>query len=179
MSAQSNLKVFCFLRILECLMSAVCFGIHIYGVFNIEETFKHEVIFCGTYLGFILVSAFAAINHCSQFFKYHIEIISAACGFVLFMATSIWSMVIVEQDEKLQTMSEKDEHEYFFFQINRLQSVASLATAFIFLLHTMFAVDFVTTTDDVDEIISDRESTELKLFFFPEQMWNALKEKFA
>lgn len=181
MPAQSNLKVFCFLRVLESIQCLICLCIHFYEVSQKDDPFKHEFVFCGTYFGFFLISLTAVVNHTQKFFSYQNEIFNGVCGCLLFITASIWSMVNVENDKNLISMTDQQEYEYFYFQINRIQSVASLVTTFLFLLQTVLALDYILTKDNkrLDNMLQENAQDELKLYFFPELIWNGLKKLFC
>lgn len=172
MKTHTNVKVFCFLRIIELLLSCFCFAIHIYGVLSLkEEPLPHDVICCGTFMGFILVSSFAIMHQSVNVLKYRIETVSSVIGFILFITTSICAMINVENDVDLHNMTELEEKEHPFFKINRLQSVSSLITGIVFLLHATFAIEFVLNKPlETDEVLLTKKQLEekLKLYFFPE-----------
>jgi uncharacterized membrane protein (DUF485 family) len=149
-----------------------------------DEPFTHEILFCGTYLGFILVSAFGALNLLDANLNYRIEAASGMAGFILFIVASIWSMVNVEKDQHLESLNDSEEYQHLYFQINRFQSVSSLITGMTFLLHMLLSIDLIL---DERPNLSNRSSANdsdvekyqpLELKFFPETIWNYIRRKF-
>lgn len=155
---KSNLKVFCFLRINECIISSICFVFHIFEVVATDEdTFKNEMVFRIIYFCFVIYSAFCALGHIHDIFNYKVEAVSAIVGFLYYILTSMWSMVIVEMDEHLQYLTEFEEYHHYFFQMNRFQSVLTLLAGILFLLHATFAIDLMLNKplDDEEEVTSE------------------------
>lgn len=96
----SNSQVFFSLRTVEGLLSFVCIIIHIWGFSDSEEPLPHEMIFCGTYFGFMLISLF--INFGVAYgvsYPLQLEAIISFVGFSLFNITALLSMVHAENGE--------------------------------------------------------------------------------
>ncbi|CAG9800130.1 unnamed protein product [Chironomus riparius] len=172
------------IRYLECLCSCSCLIAHLFSVFATKDPYPHDVIFCGTFTSFILVSILAITHQSTGSFNYYIEGATALIGFVLFIFSSIWTMVLVEMDEHLPWLSEKQEYDHPFFINNRVQSVGALITAFIFLLHFIFTIDYLINKSESRKTEGDNDSTtslyyqnisvDLELYFFPQHMWNGI-----
>jgi formate hydrogenlyase subunit 3/multisubunit Na+/H+ antiporter MnhD subunit len=165
-------------RIVELIMSCVCFSIHVYGVITLKdkEDLPHDVIFCGAFMGYIFVSTFAIAEHLNNFMRDYIEVISSIVGFILFIVASIYSMVVVEHDPHLVNLTEAEEIEHPFFEINRLQSILALITSKIFLLHATLAIDYglMEKEDNRKNIVI--KAPDQNLYFFPEEIWNKFKK---
>lgn len=172
------------IRCLECIFSCVCFVSHMFNVFGTKDQYPHDVLFCGTFTSFILISILAITHQSLGAFNYYIEGVTALIGFVLFITSSIWTMVIVEIDEHLPGLSEKQEFEHPFFYNSRVQSVGALITAFIFLLHFILTIDYLINKSEKGKTEGDNDSRvsiyyrnipiELELYFFPQHIWNGI-----
>lgn len=186
MGLKSNIKVFLSLRAAEGIVSLACCLIHVLGFLDHVEPLGHELIFCGSYFGYIFVSVFAIIRLTRGNIMYLEEAMSSCCGVVLFLLTSMLSMVNAEHDIHLMYLTDAEEYNHPFFYINRMQSVASLAGGFTFLMHAVFAMDLMIIkpiSHDVSRsTISYASSLELKaddvldLYFWPGSVWTFLKK---
>lgn len=88
-----NRQVFFSLRTVEGLLSVVCMIIHIWGFIDPEEPLPHEMIFCGTYFGFMLISLFTNFGVVYEVtYPLELEAIISFVGFALFNITSLISM---------------------------------------------------------------------------------------
>lgn len=174
----SNLKVFCFLRVIECIFSVICFAFHIFAVITIkDEVYPNEIIFRIFYFAFIPFSLFSAL---ANNLNYHYEALSAVAGFIFYITASIYSMVVVEKDKHMENLTETEENWHPFFQMNRYQSVFTLVLAMVFLLHAIFSIELiinkpielnatgVTRTSDDSNLI---DNGALQLNFFPETIF--------
>lgn len=179
---RANLKVFCFIRIIEFILSVICYTFHIFQVSAVlqEESFPFKLAFQIIYLSFVIFSAFLAVAIFEGFLNFQVELASALAGFIFFIFASIYSMIVVENDPHLPNLSEEEEYNHLFFKINRFQSVLALFSGMFFLLHSTFTVDLLmnkppdTTrsrsrlsrpSEDSDEV---DDSKPLKLVFFPQ-----------
>lgn len=194
MRDRTNLKVYCFLRIIECILSSICFSFHIFKIMAIEdESYPHEMIFRIAYLAFVIFSAISALGHIKDFLNYYLEATSGVFGFIFYIFASIWSMSVVEHDKHLEYLSESEEYQHLFFQLNRFQSVTALLTAMLFLLHATFSIDIISGLKEnkienissstqlprysTESIDSDDQRKPLRLFFFPETLWEKVFNK--
>jgi hypothetical protein len=134
-----------------------------------------------------LVSILAITYQSIGAFNYYIEGATALLGFVFFISSSIWTMVLVEIDEHLPWLSETQEYEHPFFIHNRVQSVGALITAFMFLLHLIFTIDYLVHKSEKGKIEGEGDSRisiyyrnipiDLDLYFFPQHIWNGIAKK--
>lgn len=185
MGLKSNIRVFLTLRAAEGIVSLVCCLIHVLGFLNHVEPLGHELVFCGSYFGYIFVSVFAVVRLTRGNIMYLEEAISSCCGFVLFLLTSMLSMVNAEHDIHLMYLTDAEEYNHNFFNINRMQSIASLACACIFLMHAVFAIDLMiikpisnevsTTTLSHASLLELKADDVLDLYFWPGSVWKFLK----
>ncbi|CAO1302160.1 unnamed protein product [Diamesa tonsa] len=187
MGLKSNIKVFLTLRAAEGIFSVVCCLIHVVGFLDLVEPLGHELLFCGSYFGFIFVSCFAIVGLTRGNIMYLVETISSCCGFALFLVTSLLSMANAEQDIHLMYLTDAEEYNHRFFSINRMQSIASLAGALTFLMHGVFAMDLLiikSASSDMSsaETISYAASLDLKaddvlvLHFWLGDVWRLFKK---
>lgn len=187
MGLKSNIKVFITLRAAEGIVSFVCCLIHIVGFLDHVEPLGHELLFCGSYFGYIFVSCFAIVGLTREHIMYLEESISSCCGFALFLVTSLLSMANAEQDIHLMYLTDAEENNHRFFSINRMQSIASLAGALTFLMHSVFAMDLLiiksaSSNASSVETISNAPSLDLKaddvlvLHFWLGRVWRFFKK---
>lgn len=184
MKVPSNLKVFQMIRFLECLGSIFCFVAHLFSVFETKDQYPHDVLFCGTFSSFILISILAIAYLALGSFNYFIEGASAIIGFVLFLSSSMWTMVLVETDKHLIWLTDKQEYYHPFFVNNRVQSVGALITAFMYLLHFLLSIDYLMNKSEIGKTRGSNDSRisiyyrnipiELELYFFPQHIWNGI-----
>lgn len=178
----TNLRVFCFIRIIECILSSVCLSFHIFQVTSLGEADDYylELAFRMTYLGFVIFSGLAAIANFEGIFNLRVELVSVLAGFIFFISASILAMVGVEYDGRRETLTKSEE---MLFKINRFQSVIALIAGLFFLLHATFLVDLILNKSPHDTIPFDPrtsrwtrtsetsndldDSKPLKLHFFP------------
>lgn len=76
------------------------------------------------------------------------EAIQAFLTFVLFILAALISMYFAEKDPHLQYLTNREEWEHKYFKLCRLQSVISLATGFMFLVHGTLMADVLLIKDD-------------------------------
>lgn len=187
MKKSSNFKVFILIKSLECIWSCISFIVHMYTVFSIDESYPHDVVICGTFSSFTFLTIFSIVYQAKGILSYYIEAVFSLLGFTSFMTSSIYSMVLVENDEHLVWMTEEEEYRHPFFINNRLQSIAALITTFLFLMHLVFSIDYlINKSHPKDKILDDPRMSlfhrniplQLKLYFFPEYMWKSLTSTF-
>ncbi|CAO1359721.1 unnamed protein product [Diamesa serratosioi] len=160
---------------------------HVVGFLDHVEPLGHELFFCGSYFGYILISCFAIVGLSRGNLMYLQETVSSGCGFVLFLLTSLLSMVNAENDIHLMYLTDAEEFNHRFFSINRMQSISSLAGALTFLMHAVFAMDLMIITSSSsdassNDTLSNAASLELKaddvlvLYFWLGRVWILLKK---
>lgn len=119
--------------------------IHIIGFNHVEEPLPHELVFCGTFFAFLLISILGAIGIFLNLPMIMVmESIINGFGFVMYLIVSYLAMYNAEQDHHLQYLTDKEEAEHFFFKMSRMQSIASLVGTFQFLLHFVICIDLLT-----------------------------------
>lgn len=186
MGLKANLQVFGFLRFVEGLISLTCGLIHVIRFCDNSEPTQRQILFWGTYFAFVILSAggiFYIVKE--RKLKVNLEAATSSAGFIMFITTSIRSMVNAEKDKRLEHLDDIGESKHPYFRNCHLQSVVSLINAVIFLTHASFAYDFILTKprDDIsiasatteDEIKPERP---LRLHFFFEDIWKMLRTKF-
>lgn len=185
MGAKSNFRVFCFIRAAEFVLSLFCGIVHIVGFFPREpkEPTTHQMVFWLSYFGFAIISArgvFKILRKRRLIWKWEIGI--ASFGFIVFIFTSIYAMVNVENDPHMSDFDDAGEAQHLYFRFNRLQSIASLINGLVFLLHFMFSLDFInmqplddlSMVSDDDDLIIEPDKF-LQLHFFFDDIWQGLK----
>lgn len=183
MGVKSNLKVLCFIRSVESILSLVCGFIHIIEFGDPNEPTTRQMVFWLSYFGYALISAHGVFKILKKRkLKWKIEFGVAATGFVIFIATSIYAMVNVENDKHMVQLPDLEEAQHPYFRINRIQSIVSVFNAATFLIHSAFSVDFINMKplDDLsvvsfeDDGLIEPEHV-LKLHFFFDDIWHELK----
>lgn len=76
------------------------------------------------------------------------EAIQAFLAFGLFCFAAFLSMYYAEHDPHLKDLSNREEWEHTFFRNCRLQSLFSLGTGFMFLVHATLMTDILLVKDD-------------------------------
>lgn len=185
MPSKSEIKVFCFLRAVECLISLACGIIHIVGFNDPKEPTMHQVIFWGSFFAFVSISSHGIFQILYHGLNLKTEAATAMLGSIVFTATAILSMYNVEHDPHLTKFKDHDEFFHRYFRMSRLQSIASLVNAFVVLMHSTFVIDVILTQpmDETNiEEAGNNHRKPLQLLFFPEKIIRAacrwLKSKF-
>ncbi|XP_062550868.1 uncharacterized protein LOC134215763 [Armigeres subalbatus] len=131
------------LKFLEIIWCVICIGIRAVGVHDDLEPFPHEMFFCGVYVGYALISVFFFVIVCCGYCKvnYVIEAVVSLAGFVAFAACGFRAMYHVEEDVHMRFLTDKGEWYHEFFIISRLESIFSMQTAGIFLVHGILMLD--------------------------------------
>ncbi|XP_050072685.1 uncharacterized protein LOC126560777 [Anopheles maculipalpis] len=121
----------------------ICAGLHIQGFLHYPEPFPHEMLFCGLYASYFLISfysfVFLYMGCCAL--NYTVEAIVAGGAFLLFVVSAFVSMYHAENDIHLQYLTDKEEWYHRFFVYCRLQSLGATITAQMFLVHCSLALD--------------------------------------
>ncbi|CRL04123.1 CLUMA_CG017235, isoform A [Clunio marinus] len=113
------------------VISLICGIIHIVGFADPNEPTMREPLFLVTFFSFLAISIYGISKLQLQRLNFQAEVIIASFGFILFIVTSIVSMVNVENDQHLVYMSDDAETAHPYFNINCYQSIASLIMKFL------------------------------------------------
>lgn len=186
MDLNQNLKVSIFLRAAEGLLSVICGVIHVVGFMDPSEPTSHQAPFLITYFGAAALSTFEIFKLTKGKLNWKEEVITSSLVAIMFLATSIWSMINAENDPHLWQFTDSQEFVHGYFQVNLHQSIVSLVTSLLLLMHALFALDFIMTQprDDVS-FVSENDEEEiasekpLRLHFFFENIWKNIASKFA
>lgn len=126
--------------------------IHIIGFSHAEEPLPHELVFCGTFFAFLVISILGAIGIVLNYPTTLImEAIITGLGFVMYLIVSFLAMFNAEQDHHLQYLTDKEEAQHFFFMMSRIQSIASLVGTFLFLMHFVICMDLLMIKKPLNE----------------------------
>ncbi|XP_049297140.1 uncharacterized protein LOC125771009 isoform X1 [Anopheles funestus] len=127
----------------------ICAGLHIQGFLHYPEPFPHEMLFCGLYASYFLISfyswLFLRLDCCPL--NYTVEAIVSGVGFLLFVVSAFVSMYHAERDIHLQYLTDEEEWYHQFFAYLRLQSLGAIITAQMFLVHCSLALDLAGLLD--------------------------------
>lgn len=99
-------------------------------------------------------------------------------------------MILIFQDIHVMYLTDQEEYKHPFFQYNRTQSIVSLITSLVFLMHAIFLMDMIlilppTNTIDIlesSENVSVHSNMEfqadnhLQLFCFLVPLWQSIKK---
>jgi amino acid transporter len=186
MGLKSNLKVFCFLHVVEALISFTLGFYHIFSFMDPNEpttTQQPLVLIC--FFGFVFVSAFGVFKIARKSLNFKVDAVLSLCGFLVFIFISISSMADVEHDRHLVKFTDIQESMHPYFRNNRTQSVISLVNSLIFFMHCTFAFDFINTQPKDDLSVASETSEEeiesdkpLRLHFFFENIGKGIVNKF-
>ncbi|KFB48109.1 AGAP004947-PA-like protein [Anopheles sinensis] len=127
----------------------ICAATHIRGFLHHQEPFPHEMLFCGLYASYFLISCYAFLflyRGCCAL-CYTVEAVLSGVGFLLFVVSAFVSMYHAEQDIHLQYLSDEEEWYHQFFVYCRLQSLTATITAQVFLVHCSLALDLAGLLD--------------------------------
>jgi hypothetical protein len=92
-------KILLIFRVFEAIFCALCLAAHIVGFLDQKEPLPHELLFCGTFLGFLMLSVLGVVSLIIDgYHKLVIEAGIALSGFACFMADSFVSMHHGEKD---------------------------------------------------------------------------------
>lgn len=178
MGEKSNRKVFRFLRVCEAIASLACGIFHIIYFNDDQEPNTQEARFMVPFFGIFVLSCFGMFNLAEKYMDSRIEAIGSSVGAFLFFYASIQSMINVENDKHMEILDDRQEFKHMFFKVCRIQSIATLTTALLFMMHASFAID-LSTTDQSDDLSTDSDESEnekpLRLYLFFDDIWLGIK----
>lgn len=129
-------------KFIEFVLGAICLGLHVKGVGDELEPMPHIVFYCGTFFGFTLIAIIGVLSILLRRPTTPIvEVIVNALGALAFIIASVVGMYHAEIDFHLMYLSDFEEPNHPFFRNCKQQSIASLTTGLVYLLHCIFAVD--------------------------------------
>ena len=155
----TNSQVFSFLHFAEAALSLTCGLIHIFGLDDEYEPTSYEVKFLLIFFGLTLMSAVEIVLCCNKKFNVKREACEMFAGLILMFFASIMSMSNAENDVHIQYLTDKQEAIHRYFEMNKLQSIVSLASALMFLVHFLFNIDLLL----ISRTIFDSQDDTLKL----------------
>lgn len=116
--------------------------IHIIGFSHFEEPLPHELVFCGTFFAFLVISTLGTIEIAlNRSIMVIMEAIITGFGFVMYLIVAFLAMFNAEHDHHLYYLTDKEETQHFFFKMSRIQSILSLVGTFQFLMHFVICMD--------------------------------------
>lgn len=131
--------VFAFLHI---LMDISCLAIHICGGQYKAEPQPHNVIFCGTFSGFMIFAIVCAARLIiGQRTVLIVEMLVEFTRMTLHFFCAILSMHYAENDFHLVYMGPQQELDHVFFGYCKMQGVACIAAGAVSLLHCVLLLD--------------------------------------
>lgn len=155
------------LKFSELILCSVCLAIHIVASFFIHEPLPHDILSCGVFVCFLLNSLIGCMSIVlSTHVPLQLDAILNSIASILFLFTSILSMVYAENDEHLLFLTDNEEVNHTFFTACRRQSVWALVTATLFALHASMVWDMHLIPDRVYGRI-DEAKQPIQLHFLP------------
>lgn len=154
-------------KFFELILCSICLAIHIVASFFIHEPLPHDIISCGVFVCFLLHSAVGCMSIVLSInIPLQLDAIVNSIASILFLITSIQSMVYAENDEHLMFLTDNEEVQHTFFTACRRQSVYALVSATLFGLHAsiMWDMHFIPERN-VGRI--DEAEQPIKLHFLP------------
>lgn len=172
-------QVWFLFKFMEFALSCLCLAIHFMGLDDVEPI-PHAVIYCGTYFGFTLLTAFGSVGILlGRPAKPLMEAIISGTGALMFILASLLTMYHAERDFHLMYLSDFEEPLHGFFGHCKHQSIASLATGLLLLLHCVLAVDICWIRQPTMSIFEDENEAALqplRLYFVSESAEGYLKQ---
>ncbi|XP_073823648.1 uncharacterized protein [Musca autumnalis] len=172
-------QVWFLLKTLEAIMSGICLSLHVMGLDKVEPI-PHVMFYCGTYFAFTLLTTFGSLGILlGRPAKPLMEAIINGTGALMFILASLLSMYHAERDFHLMYLSDFEEPQHAFFRHCKQQSIASLITGLLFLLHCTFAVDICWIRQPHMSIFEDENEEALqpmKLYFISESVEKYLEQ---
>lgn len=140
-------QVWLFFCIPNVLADIVCLMIHILGSLHFQEPQPHNMIFCGTFAGFILIPLIRAV-HLLLGLKTHLypQILIDGCGTILHFLCALLSLHYAENDFHLIFMGPQQELNHHYFAYCKKQSVACIIAGALYLLQFALTLDFIQKT---------------------------------
>ncbi|XP_055631886.1 uncharacterized protein LOC129771837 [Toxorhynchites rutilus septentrionalis] len=133
------------MKFLQAICCIVCVATHILGFIDDTEPQFHEVLFCGVYAGYALVTIFSSLCMLRGLRKinYIIEAVVSLSGFVAFIGCGFIAMFYVEHDIHMRYFTQRQERNHLFFIHSRQESIFSMVAAGIFLMEGSFMLDIL------------------------------------
>ncbi|XP_034482549.1 uncharacterized protein LOC117788006 [Drosophila innubila] len=140
-------QVWLFFCIPNLLADIVCLMIHIDGSLHLQEPMPHNMIFCGTFAGFILIPLIRAV-HILLGLKTHLypQILIDGCGTIMHFLCALLSLHYAENDFHLIFMGPQQELDHHYFAYCKKQSVACIIAGALYLLQFVLILDFIQKT---------------------------------
>ncbi|XP_055843766.1 uncharacterized protein LOC129910412 [Episyrphus balteatus] len=143
-------EVWFFFKLIETLLGSTCMIFHIQGFLDDRQPLPHQMYFCGTFFGFTIIAIFGNIGiSLGSRPSMLIEAIVSGVASLFFILSSIFSMYHAEKDFHLMYLSDYEESIHPFFAISKKQSITALCCGLFYMLHTVFAVDAILITDEI------------------------------
>ncbi|XP_017861503.1 PREDICTED: uncharacterized protein LOC108612928 [Drosophila arizonae] len=144
-------QVWLFFKLLEILAGSACTYVHRMGTLQ-EEPISHNIFFCGTFVGFVLLQAIT----CARLMMGLRTLLRpllfiSALGFCMHVLCALVSMRFAEKDFHLQFMSDVGENSHNYFRECRLQSIISMVTAGIYLIEGVLVLDIIVKIPQADQ----------------------------
>ncbi|XP_075150008.1 uncharacterized protein LOC142224087 [Haematobia irritans] len=166
------------LKFCEFLLGLLCLSFHIMGLDEVEPL-PHVIFYCGTFLAFILISMFGAIGILlGRPANALMEAIINGTAALMYIISSALAMYHAELDFHLMYLSDFEEPLHRFFKNCKRQSIASLANGFVYLLHSLFALDICLVTQRHVAIYEDENEEAIqpmRMYFISETIQKYLE----
>ncbi|XP_055604505.1 uncharacterized protein LOC129752760 [Uranotaenia lowii] len=125
--------------------SLACIPVHILAVLNEIGPLPNDVFLYVIYVGYFFSSFgwFLLNIFTKSKIIYTWEAAYALSGFVAFAACGFIDMYMVEKDVHLPYLTDKQEWYHKYFEYSRIESILSMQTSGLFLIHGIFMLDIL------------------------------------
>ncbi|XP_030377807.1 uncharacterized protein LOC115626568 [Scaptodrosophila lebanonensis] len=146
-------QVWFFFKVFELVIGSICMYYHIRGALYSEEPLPHNLMFCGTFIAYMLINMTGILR---IFVKTRTlmlrEFFITSSGSVLHYICGCVIMYYAEIDFHLTFMGDKQELEHFFFAICKKQSIASIVNGTMYLIHALLVLEIITKAPHTAEL---------------------------
>ncbi|XP_030570479.1 uncharacterized protein LOC115769695 [Drosophila novamexicana] len=137
-------QVWLLFRALEMIFESICMAIHIAASLHFAEPMPHCLLFCGTFVGYLLLAFIRWVRLISgQRTLLHPAMFISLSGMLLHFICALLSMNYAENDFHLKYMGPQEELDHVFFGFCKRQSVVCIVTGAIYLLQAILLLDLI------------------------------------
>lgn len=130
--------------ILHILMDIVCLLIHMCGAQYTAETQPHNVIFCGTFSGYMIFGIVrVTLLIIGQRTLLRVELVVEVTRMTMHFICALLAMHYAEEDFHLEYMGPQQELDHVFFGYCKMQGIACIAAGALGLLQSVLMLDML------------------------------------
>jgi len=140
-------QVWLFFSILNLLADSVCMTAHVVGSLYSAEPLPHNMVFCGTFAGFIMIALIRTTRILMGLrTRFYPTIVIDLFGIIMHFLCALLSMHYAENDFHLIFMGPQQELDHHYFSHCKQQSIASIFAGALYLLQFALVLDFIDKT---------------------------------